>query len=416
MRRSVPSLVVTLLLAAAAGMHPAGAESRMWTSTDGKSIQAELVDVLNGEAVLKIAGQPAPVRVPFARLSAPDQEYVKNWKKPEAVPAPGSPPADDKSKPGTSGKPEPALDAQGFPIGTNSTVKRDTHGWPEVVALKEKPAFVIVKEDKVENDFIYRSDHFEFLSTQRLSGEIVREFSRLFETAFEVAVALPLRLNPKPPAGFFRVRLFESDSAYLKAGGLKGSAGMYTSRTKEVMVPLPSLGVKRMGERWVLEDREGNHTLIHEVIHQVMHEWLPRLPVWIIEGAAEYVTAGRYGNGRLTLRGYGNNMEEYKGGGSELKSTDLEKLMAMDHQTWIAALAKGGASRNYRSAMMLFYYFCHEDGDESGKNFIGYFHSRKGKRGDDKVEREKYLLRGRDAETMRKDFKRGLGKVGIRLE
>ena len=29
------------------------AESRMWTSADGKFIQAELVDVLNGEAVLK---------------------------------------------------------------------------------------------------------------------------------------------------------------------------------------------------------------------------------------------------------------------------------------------------------------------------------------------------------------------------
>ncbi len=409
----IRSFLLAALLTATTGLADVQAESRMWTSKEGKSIQAELVDVLNGEAVLKLNGQPAPVRVPFARLSAADQEYIKTWKKPE--PAVGGKPGDDKAKPGGPGKTEPALDASGFPIGSNSTVKRDEHGWPEVVALKEKPAFIIVKEDKVENEFIYRSDHFEFISTQRLSGEIVREFSRLFETAFETAVALPLRLDPKPPAGFFRVKLYDSMGAYLAAGGLSGSAGMYTGRTKEVMVPLPSLGVKKIGQRWVLEDRDGNHTLIHEVLHQVMHDWLPRLPVWMIEGAAEYVTAGRYGNGRLTLRGYGRKLEEYKGGGSEVKTADLEKLMAMDHETWINALSQGGASRNYRGALLLFYFFCHQDGDETGKNVIDYFQARKGKRGDDKEECEKFLLRGRDVETLQKDFKRGLAKIGIRL-
>lgn len=406
-----PVFFLLLMAVVLTGAGRLQAESRMWTSTDGKFIQAELVDVLNGEAVLMVTGQPAPVRVPFARLSQADQEYIKTWTKPGPAPGAAEKKAADKTKPeGVE------LDATGFPIGKNSTVDRDKHGWPEVVALKAKPSFTLVKEDKETKEFIYRSDHFEFVSTQRLSGEIVREFSRLFETTFETAVALPLRLDPKPPADFFRVKLYESTQAYFEAGGLKGSGGMYTSRTKEVLVPLPNLGVKRMGERWVLEARDGNHTLIHEVTHQVMHSWMPRLPVWIIEGAAEYVQAGRYAPGRLTLRGYGKNLEQNGAGGREVKTTDLETLMAMDHPAWLAALAKGGAGRNYRSAMLLFYYFCHEDGDQSGKQMIDYFQSRKGKRGTDAVEREKYLLRGRDAETLRKDFKRGLASVGISLE
>lgn len=412
----------------------------MWTSTEGKNIQAELVDVLNGEAVLKIAGQTNTVRVPFARLSTADQEYIKTWQKPGApVPEkqdksgrmdpkkptdpkkPGADEADDdeadkKKKDADAEDEEVQNDATGFPIGVNSVVKRDENGWPEVVALKEKPAFTVVKEDKTEDTFIYRSDHFEFTSTQRLSGEIVREFSRVFETSFEAVVCLPLRLNPKPPAGFFKVKLFATADAYYTAGGIPGSAGMYTGRTKEIMVPLPFLGVKQIGQRWVLDDRDGNHTLVHEVVHQVMHDWLIFLPTWVTEGIAEYITAGRYANGRLTFRGHGKNMEEYKDSGArETKVVPLDKLMSMDDETWARALTTGGASANYRTSMLLFYYFCHEDGDKTGKSMIDYFKARRKKYGDDKAERDSILIRGRDGATLMKDFKKGLASVGIRL-
>jgi hypothetical protein len=393
------------------------AESRMWTSADGKFIQAELVDVLNGEAVLKIPGQAAPSRVPFARLSAGDQEFVKQWVKPGAPPAKPAGPA----KP-AAGKEEAdaeiLTDATGFPIGLNSTVKRDNHGWPELVALKDKPAFTVVSEDKTKSEFIYRSDHFEFISTEKLSGEIVREFSRLFETTFEAVVALPLRLDPKLPNGFLKVRLYETKAAYFAAGGLEGSAGMYTSRTREVMVPLPFLGVKKIGDRWILEDGDGNTTLIHEVTHQVMNDWLGRLPVWAVEGAAEYVTAGRYTKGRLTLRGHGKNMTEYRHlANSGVETVPLEKLMKMDDQTWANALRNDNAGINYYSAMLLFYYFCHQDGDGTGKGLIDYFAARSKVRNDqDEAHREQFLVRGRDALTMQKDFRKGMASAGIRLQ
>ena len=161
-------LLLVAVLIWGAGRLPAG--SRLWTSTDGRFIGAELVDVLNGEAVLAVSGQAAPVRVSFARLGGTDQDYIRTWKKPKAVPGTG---AAEKSAGDITQLPEVELDAAGFPIGKNSTVKRDPNGWPEVVALKERPSFAVVKEDKETKEFIYRSDHFEFLSTQRLSGEIV---------------------------------------------------------------------------------------------------------------------------------------------------------------------------------------------------------------------------------------------------
>lgn len=409
------------LLLGGAGLPALRAESRMWTSSDGKHIQAELVDVLNGEAVLKVAGSVSNVRVPFARLSAGDQEFLKTWVKPGSVP----PPPIKPGVPAVPGKPAPAAaddaevmnDAAGFPIGINSTVKRDENGWPEVIALKQKPAFTVVKEDKKEGSFIYRSDHFEFISTQRLSGEIVREFSRLFETTFEAVVAMPLRINPKPPTGFFKVKLYETKDSYYSDGGIPGSAGMYTGRTKEIKVPLPFLGVKQIGERWILDDRDGNHTLVHEVVHQVMHDWLIYLPTWVTEGIAEYITAGRYANGRITLRGHGKNMEDYKSSGQrEISTASLTSLMTMDGATWAKALLTGRARENYRTSMLLFYFFCHEDGDKTGQVMIDYFKARKKNRGDEKIEREKILVRGRDAAALQKEFKRGLASVGIRLE
>lgn len=184
------------------------------------------------------------------------------------------------------------------------------------------------------------------------------------------------------------------------------------------MVPLPFLGVKKIGERWILEDGDGNTTLIHEVTHQVMNDWLGRLPVWVVEGAAEYVTAGRYTKGRLTLRGHGKNMTEYRHlANSGVETVPLEKLMKMDDQTWANALKNDNAGINYYSAMLLFYYFCHQDGDGTGKGLIDYFAARSKVRNDqDEAHREQFLVRGRDTLAMQKDFRKGMASAGIRLQ
>jgi len=54
------------------------AETRAFTSTDGRKIQAEPVKVANGKAVLNRPGV-GNVTVPLSKLSAADQKYLMEW-------------------------------------------------------------------------------------------------------------------------------------------------------------------------------------------------------------------------------------------------------------------------------------------------------------------------------------------------
>jgi len=62
--------------------------------------------------------------------------------------------------------------------------------------------------------------------------------------------SLPLQLDPRPPGnGQFVVRLFRNREDYIKAGGPQGSSGVYMVRTREILVPMDSLGVRTVGRR-----------------------------------------------------------------------------------------------------------------------------------------------------------------------
>jgi len=351
------------------------AETRTWTLPGGRTIRAELIDIRNGNAILLPPNGNVEVEVPTPGMDPLDRAAVEGW-----VP------------PGRRG------------AGPNAEVQRSDTGWPLTVMLKEPPSVTIVEQDKERSRFVYRSDHFEFTSTQRLNAEIIREFGRLFEVTYEAVAALPLRIRPEPPRGYFKVQLYASEASYRLAGGPEGSGGLFRGSTGEVMVPLPNLGgVKSAADRWTMVSREGNQPLIHEVTHQVMGAWLSVLPVWVVEGSAEYLAAGRYSTGKLTLHPDFDNManflRDYKGvEGRDIDIRHPMRLMVTDHEKWRRDLAGREGLKNYYSAMLLFYYFCHADGDGSGRGMIEYFKARAVSKSpyDDTAERERYLLRGRD--------------------
>ncbi|MEZ0387387.1 MAG: hypothetical protein ACAI34_09995, partial [Verrucomicrobium sp.] len=108
---------------------------------------------------------------------------------------------------------------------------------------------------------------------------------------------LPLGIEPTPEKlkTIFTARLFTEKSAYNAAGGITGSAGIYMSGKKSILVPLSSLGVKMVGSRVSLDYADQDqHTLIHEITHQMMNQWLGKLPTWLIEGSAEFVAWADY--------------------------------------------------------------------------------------------------------------------------
>lgn len=244
-----------------------------------------------------------------------------------------------------------------------------TDKWPTIVALKDVPEVTVVKEDEAGKEFIYQSPHYEFHSPALLGASVVREFARIFETTYQANWALPLGYKPAPEEGHerFQCMLYKTKEDYFDAGGMAGSAGVYSGKDRQIMVPLESLGVKFFGKRVALDRNGDNDTLIHEITHQMMNAWLGKLPVWFIEGSAEYVRMAKYDHGKMSFVNREKNLQGFlQDRGSDGKSwtmTPLKYLMSMDHRTWAEAMGGSGksANRNYGSAGVLVYYFYHCD-------------------------------------------------------
>lgn len=72
------TIYLTLLCAFVAALHVPVADGREFKSTDGKVINADIVNVRGTDVVLSMAGKS--FTVPISRFSAADQEYIAQWK------------------------------------------------------------------------------------------------------------------------------------------------------------------------------------------------------------------------------------------------------------------------------------------------------------------------------------------------
>ena len=249
---------------------------RNWTNADGRVIEASFAGLDGTNVKLKLRnGTVAPVAL--EKLSAADQEWVKQN---GSAPPPAST-GSSLTKPGAAAS-----------------------EWPKSVLPADAPKATAFKEDAESKEFIYRTEHFEFQCPAKLGAAVVREFARMFEGTYEVNRLLPLAIDPKPEKGqeYFVAKLYATKEDYLKDGGIKGSAGIYSSGAKAIKVPLGSLGVKLVGKRYMVEQGKDSDTLIHEITHQMMNHWLGKLPEWYVEGSAMYVGSSVFHpSGRFTL-------------------------------------------------------------------------------------------------------------------
>lgn len=383
----IPLLV---LLSATLGL--AQSASRTWTSTDGRKIEAAFISSTAEAVKIRLANGSA-FEVPLARLSVEDQAFVK---------------------------------AQ---TAATSSIGVAHKEWPRTITLADKPEVVIVREDEAKKEFVYRSPHYEFVCDSKLGSNVVREFGRLFEATYELNCQLPLDLKPTPERlrEIFQARLFTNKSDYMDAGAIEGSAGVYMSGKKALMVPLSSLGVRLVGTRVTLEQNpnaQDNGTLIHEITHQMMNHWLPVLPTWFIEGSAEYVEMLEYNsNGKFSLIGLNRQVKAYaenmSRGGKTFTMIDLEELMGLDGRRWSEALGRDGmALENYGSAGLLTYFFYHLDGQGDAANMIAFLREVENAKTDAESENaiKKHLLRERSYAQLAEEVKKALRKEGVTLE
>lgn len=363
----------------------------MWTDVRQRKVEAAFERLDGGHVVLELR-DARPVTVPLASLSDADRKWIAEQAQPAASAAADAPKA-----------------------GAD---------WPRTVGLKSTPAVEAIREDPDKKEFIYESEHYQFICDSMLGANLVREFSRVFEATWLVNCLLPLDFKPAPEdqRKKFQARIFTNTADYHDAGGPQGSSGVYISRAQALMVPLDSLGVKMFGSRVTVDYKAEDYaTLVHEITHQMMNHWLDRLPVWYIEGSAVYVELAKYENGHFSFLQQDKRLHDYLSRtslGGKFQMVPLERLMKMDGREWQSAFFNGGESVNYASAVALTYYFYHLDADGTGAHFKDYIRAveKLPPGGDDAAPAREYLLRDRDYAALQKDVQKSLRRIGIPVE
>lgn len=307
---------------------------REWTSSDGRSISAQLIHADAETVILRLRnGREASVEI--EQLSEEDRAYVQD------------------------------LRSQGLALQFGEI--------PEETQIDQN---VDVKE--AEDGF--RTPNFRFQSESDVTPAFISEASRVFEGTLHAIDQLPLGLAPQPPEGleffqslFMTRGTFDEELRDIEMHTVPGQtvAGVYISKRKEILVPYTSMGTTTSGSKISLRRTSDTSTLIHEITHQVMHDWLPIAPLWLSEGFAEYVAMIPYQNGRFEFRnaerGLKEVMEErYRG--QSLRIIHPGTLIDARQDDWEGLIAE------YFASMLLTYYFIHFDRGGQGEALAAYLH------------------------------------------
>lgn len=311
---------------------------RIWTSNDGKTLEAAMLEADRGSVTLRLKGGQE-VRVPLDRLSAPDRAHIEGLLATGASLRVGPMPEESKI--------DPNIAVEGGPTA-------------------------------------YTTPNFAFECETAVTKAFIGEAARVFEGTLEAVRAIPLGIDPKPAAGETRFRTrflerptFEREFLQVQAAGtpeggrppdsprgtanVANVAGVYLPLRKEVLVPYSSLGVTMSGSKVSLRKRSDTSTLVHEVTHQVMHDWLVVTPLWIGEGLAEYFSSLPYQNGRFDFKraeaGLKTTLQEDYGigGGGAVHMIPPSLLIRMTNADWT------GTPQEYLSSLLMIHYLIHLD-------------------------------------------------------
>ncbi len=326
----------------------AAAPPRLWTSSDGRTLQAQLVKV-EGDQVTLLLSNGQPAIVPLARLSPVDRDFIKQ-----------------------------SLIGQ-----TSASNAVRPQGWPETVEVESQSIDAkLVDEDEATSRYVYKTATFEFTTQGKLSVDVMREIARTFEATHALVKALPWGIRANPPAdlGLYKAKFYVNRRNYMLDGGPENSGGVYFSKDRVFRVPFESLGLKPMfGGTWFQDKNWRNDTIVHEITHQMMHDVLPFLPIWVTEGTAEYTEQLPYNHGKFTVKTHERGLKERlkeaeQRGLTPASCGSLTEHLQITEERWQALTSSGGAEmgRLYFCSYLLVYYFNHLDGDGKGTSFIKY--------------------------------------------
>ena len=292
--------------------------------------------------------------------------------------------------------------------------------WPEMVRFNEDPEIVTIEEDAAKKSFVYESANYRYLCDVRLSQSVVKGFAVMFEATRLYCRSLPLSMNGGDKTdGKLQILLYEKHEDYTKAGGPAESAGVFISQKRAVLVPLTSLGVRPVGEGYMLDRDKSSKTLPHELTHQLTPISYFQSGGWFTEGLAEYVGNTPYRSGSYSIRNNQRALVEYvtaygskqMGGralGKKIDLMDLKSFMLQDYSSFTE-----DPQRSYGCGLLITIYFFHMDGNGDGARIKSFLKAlAAGKRGEDAFD---VLLDGRNFEQVEKEITKAWSKNGVDL-
>ena len=252
------------------------AEMRRWTNGAGKVLQAEFAGVEEGRVQLILANGSRAV-VELQSLSVEDQVWVKGHPAPTTKTAVGLPPS-------VAALPPP--EKRRMPDQVREPLLYTT-----IRVVREKPS-----------DCLYESEHFQFKTTAKLGVALMKDICRAFESTYELVRLMPWGIQPRPEEGRdkFQAEFYETREQYLATGAPSWSAGVYSLKDKVFRIPFEELGISAQpgaGGAYYRKGAINNDTITHEITHQMMHGYVPYMPVWLVEGLAEYTSNLPYRGG-----------------------------------------------------------------------------------------------------------------------
>ena len=324
-----------------------GGRQREWTSADGKKITGLMLGTEGDAVAIKLAATGKSSKIPLSRLSEADREFVAK------------------------------------------------EGWPLPKPWKQWPTDIKINLDEIsvesvaaDGKFIYRTQHFEIVSAAELAPAVIKDIGRIFEGTYRLLDASPWGILARPKDNHFRAELYRTREAYIQAGAPTNSAGVYMTQRKVFMVPFESLGLKETPKGWQRTADYTTKTLIHELTHMLMDDALQTMPMWLIEGAAEYMELMPMRIGAFSPNGHFSALREHN---KREPAFPLGKTFPMTQSAWqnggeepapqpepapgpgratrmtggmgLAGRSNENIPKLYHAGLLLTYYFIHLDGD-----------------------------------------------------
>lgn len=392
-----PSVLILLLATTIGSM--AHHLERVWTDDRGRSTKAVLLRIENNCAVLLLPdGREAPF--PLDKLSKIDQAFIEKF--------------------GLDGHDE----KEGEESGEKEVRPKDNFDdpWPDKIKFDGDPEITTVEENTEKNEFIYESTNYRYTCDVRLANSVVKSFAEMFEATHQFVRALPLAVNGgNKKNGKYQIFLFEEKASYIRAGGPPQSAGVYIGGKNIVMVPLTSLGVRKVGSGYMRDRDKSSKTLPHELVHQLTPNayYAPGSMGWFTEGLAEYVAVTPYSYGTFNVKtnmrpiveyvtAYGKNGNGGRALGEKIKLGPLKSYMLQPYSSFTA-----NAQINYGCGLLIANYFFHMDREEDGARIKKFLKAlNEGKQGEAALE---VLLDGQTWAELEEEIQKAYARRGVDL-